>query len=161
MEWSRFACRRWGIIVVMKAWSFGSCMMRNVNCGFGLISCRTWRRNWLVVASISLQVLLVRERPLSCMRWRKSALRTSKSCLLKTLSRSSRTICFNFSWMTRSAWPMTTWSNSPYAIGRTFSLLERSEIGKQLVRSYELVWQESPSSLLFMRKAFEVFMRGS
>ena len=35
--------------------------------------------------------------PGECMRWRKSALRTSKSCLLKTLSRSSRTICFNFS----------------------------------------------------------------
>ena len=67
------------------------------NYGFGLISYLSCRRNWLVVVSISLQVPLARERPLSCMLWRKSALQISKSCPLKILSRSSKRICFSFS----------------------------------------------------------------
>ncbi len=43
-----------GDIVVMKVWSFGSCMMRNVNCGFGLTK-PDLKKKLLVVGFTSLR----------------------------------------------------------------------------------------------------------
>ena len=67
MEWSRFACRRWGIIVAMKAWLFGSCADEERELRFWFDQLPDLKKKLAGRGLYLLRAPLARERPLSCM----------------------------------------------------------------------------------------------
>lgn len=141
-EWVvRFACRR-----DYRGESHSALARWGTNCGSALlISCFTWRRNWLVVP--------ISENCYPQTMRGKSAYGDQRRPLYPVAS--SRTShASNFSWMTRS-YDLWQPDQTLHAIGwPSIEIRDRnSSCGHELV-------SESPSSTIHA-KAFEVLMRGS